>query len=337
MSSLPKPLRFVPYDELGDMPNIIVDGAAQDGTVLTLSHWPISGTPEQLKRDTSAEIAFVYVDTPEVHVDVEVVSNNHFDQDGLIGLFILVNPQTAQQYRELLIDAASAGDFGVYENRNAARISFTLYALTDPSRSFLSRSIFDLPNEKKVAALYIELLAELPKILTDIESYKNCWESEEKHLLFSTELINNGAVVIEEKPELDLASVRIPVDSTTSRKDQIPVNMDSLCHPYAIYSSTLCNRVLLICGNAFEFRYRYESWVQLVTRRPLPRVSLNDLVEQLNRIETSGGEWVSDGVDQITPNMTLTGSNGSSIPEPEITCMLQDYLANQPGAWNPYG
>ena len=46
-------MRFVPYHELNDStPNIIVDGAAGPGTVLTLSHWPKSGTPEALKRDT---------------------------------------------------------------------------------------------------------------------------------------------------------------------------------------------------------------------------------------------------------------------------------------------
>ena len=49
---------FVPYAEAADLPNIVVDGAAAAATVLTLSHWPKSGTPETLRADTSAEIVF---------------------------------------------------------------------------------------------------------------------------------------------------------------------------------------------------------------------------------------------------------------------------------------
>jgi hypothetical protein len=36
--------RFVAYEELGETPNIVVDGAGNAATVLTLSHWPKSGT-----------------------------------------------------------------------------------------------------------------------------------------------------------------------------------------------------------------------------------------------------------------------------------------------------
>ena len=90
-------MQFLPYEQLSAIPNIIVDGAARDSTVLTLSHWPHSPTPRELQRDTSAEIAFAYLDAPQFHVSAEAVSNNHFDEDGLIGIFTLVNPSVAQQ------------------------------------------------------------------------------------------------------------------------------------------------------------------------------------------------------------------------------------------------
>ncbi|MDP7452920.1 MAG: hypothetical protein QGE95_11700, partial [Arenicellales bacterium] len=95
-TSSQSPFEFVPYEALGESPNIIVDGAPNDFTVLTLSHWPKSGTPIELKRDTSAEIAFAYLDTPTFHRNVDVISNNHFDEDGLVGLFTLLDPQLAQ-------------------------------------------------------------------------------------------------------------------------------------------------------------------------------------------------------------------------------------------------
>src|ERR1017187_3358437 len=114
-------MRFVPFDELDSSPNIIVDGAAGTGTILTLSHWPKSGTPAGLKRDTSAEIVFAYLDTPSFHVQAEIASNNHLGGDALIAIYDVLEPATAGQLRELLMDAAKAGDFGIYERRDAAR------------------------------------------------------------------------------------------------------------------------------------------------------------------------------------------------------------------------
>src|SRR5262245_1226541 len=102
-------MRFVPYERLDDSPNIIVDGAAGRGTVLTLSHWPKSGTPVHLKRDTSAEIVYAYLDSPSSQVAADVVSNNHFDEDGLVGIFALIDRRAGDKYRELLLDTASAG------------------------------------------------------------------------------------------------------------------------------------------------------------------------------------------------------------------------------------
>src|SRR4030095_3939955 len=97
-------MRFLPYPQAAALPNIVVDGAAAANTVLTLSHWPQSGTPAVLRADTSAEIVFHYLDTPSVHVDVDPVTNNHFDEDGLIGIFTLLDPSFAAPQRDLFVD-----------------------------------------------------------------------------------------------------------------------------------------------------------------------------------------------------------------------------------------
>ena len=104
-------MKFIPYEGTLKNPNIIVDGTANEATVLTLSHWRQSGTPEPLLGDTSAEIVFNYLDSPQYHVDASVVSNNHFDEDGLVGVFSLIDPEFAFRHRELLIAVANAGDF----------------------------------------------------------------------------------------------------------------------------------------------------------------------------------------------------------------------------------
>ena len=107
-------MRFVPYEALGDLSNIIVDGSANAHTVLTLSHWPASGTPAALSGDTSTAIVFNYLEAPAFHVEAAAVSNNHFDEDGLLGIFALLTPDEALKRRDLMLDVASAGDFGTY-------------------------------------------------------------------------------------------------------------------------------------------------------------------------------------------------------------------------------
>jgi len=85
------PFRFVPYDELGATPNVIVDGSANAHTTLTLSHWPRSGTPLEYRDDLSAQIAFRFLDHPRGYEPAEIVSNNHFDEDGLVSVFALAD------------------------------------------------------------------------------------------------------------------------------------------------------------------------------------------------------------------------------------------------------
>ena len=52
---------FVPPEDLGGAPHVVVDGARLPGTVLSLSHWPDAGTPPALAADTSAAIVDRYL------------------------------------------------------------------------------------------------------------------------------------------------------------------------------------------------------------------------------------------------------------------------------------
>ena len=174
--------RFVTYEELGNTPNIVVDGTGNPATEITLSHWPKSGTPRALKADTSTEIVFNYLATPRLHVTAAAVSNNHFDEDGLAGIYALIEPDTATAARDLLIDIAHAGDFATYRHRQAARVAFTISAFADPERSPLDRTIFDLPYPAQCAALYAELLPRFGEIVAQTDRFKDCWVNEDEVL-----------------------------------------------------------------------------------------------------------------------------------------------------------
>jgi hypothetical protein len=329
-------MRFVPYERLDGSPNIIVDGSAGPGTILTLSHWPKSGTPASLKRDTSAEIVFAYLDSPSAYVPADIASNNHFDEDGLIGIFTLVDPATAEKYRELLLDAARAGDFGVFKRRDAARIAFTISAYADPDTSPLPAELFALPYPEMASQLYGQLLELMPNLLTNIGAYKQHWEAEDQKLAASEELIEQGRITIEEKPALDLAVARIPEDLTAQPVHRFTQKRLAECHPFTLHSRTPCTRLLIIQGQHIEFQYRYESWVQLASRRPPARIDLNPLARELNQEETSGGLWAFDGVERITPRLHLQGSSGTSLPSVTIQEKLEQHLSTGPPAWDPY-
>lgn len=326
----------MPYDQLNSSPNIIVDGAATSGTVLALSHWPKSGTPAKLKRDTSAEIVFAYFDSPDFHVHVEAVSNNHFDEDGLVGIFALTNPAIAEKHRELLMDAANAGDFGFYKLRDAARIVFAISAYADSNLSPLDKQLFALPYPQMAGRLYEHLLEVLPGLLTDLRDYKHLWEAEDAKLSASEELIENGDITIEEQPHVDLAVIRIPEDLPSKPVHRFTQTRLAECHPFALHNRTNCSRLLILQGQHIQFQYRYESWVQLVSRRPPPRVDLNDLARELNQEETSGGHWVFDGVEQITPRLHLEGRTRTSLSPEDIKRRLERHLTTGLPAWNPY-
>jgi hypothetical protein len=329
-------MRFVPYQQLDTAPNIIVDGAAGPGTILTLSHWPHSGTPAKLKRDTSAEIVFAYLDAPSAHVQADTVSNNHFDEDGLVGIFTLIEPVIAEKNRELLLDTASAGDFGVFKRRNAARISFTISAYADPETSPLPAELFARPYLEMAGELYTQLLKLMPDFLVNPGAYEKYWKPEDDKLAASEDLIAQGCITIEERPALDLAIVRLPEDLEADPVHRFTQKRLAECHPFTLHSRTACTRLLILQGQHVEFQYRYESWVQLASRRPPPRVDLKPLASGLNEEETSGGRWVFDGVDRITPRLHLEGSFHTSLPIVALQERLEQQLSTGPPAWDPY-
>ncbi len=323
-------MRYLPYHELAETPNIIVDGAGNDHTVMTLSHWPHSGTPVELKDDLSAQIVFRYLDRPDLHVDVEAVSNNHYDEDGLVGMYAILNPDEARVWRELLVDVAAAGDFQTYRLREAARIAFTLSAFSDPKRSPLDPELFRRPYLDTTAALYQELLSRLPEMLRGPQAFRRYWESEDVWLSRSEEAISQGKIEIEEVPEPDLAVIHLPDDPDLGGPGQ------SGCHPMALHNATRCFRILLMQGRRYEIRYRYETWVQYISSHLRPRVDLGPLARRLSEEEGGGAAWLFDGVEKITPRMRLTGAAESRIAPERFRRQVEEFLRSAPPAWDPY-
>jgi hypothetical protein len=84
-----------------------------------------------------------------------------------------------------------------------------------------------------------------------------------------------------------------------------------------------------------EVRQRYESWVERVTDRPRPRRDLFIFADALNRWEASGGQWVYDGVEQLTPALRLIEAEASTISSEVFLTQLIEFLRLAPPAWIP--
>jgi hypothetical protein len=314
-------MRYVPWDELKGRPNIIVDGYPADGTLITLSHWRGSGSPDELADDLSTQIAFRYLDRPDLKVDADLVSNNHFDEDGLAGIYAVLHPDEALARREQIIEVASAGDFGVFADRDAARIAFSLMTMADEDRSNLGSEIFSRPYPQQSALLYEEGLARFPEMLEHPDRFKGLWQLEDAWFERDDERARTGAITIEERPEIDLAIVRLPDDGDPAFESEFSLLG---AHQSAIHNRTRLNRVALIRGDRYAVRYRYETWVQYVSTPTMPRIDLSPLAEDLTAQETGDSRWEFDGNDALTP--WLKSSAASSLTPEDFVATVDGFL-----------
>ena len=104
----------------------------------------------------------------------------------------------------------------------------------------------------------------------------------------------------------------------------------------AIHNATRCNRILFQQGRRYTFVYRYESWVQFMSRPPPSRVDLSQLAEALSMDESGAKQWTFEGVSEITPRMELSGDRESSSPPDIFATKVAKFLAKAPAAWDPY-
>ncbi len=332
----PPALRFAPYEETAHVPNVVVDGRANPATVLTLSHWPQAPCPPDLRRDLSAQSALAYLEATSRHGDAELVTNNHFDQDGLMSVYALVDPVGATRRADILVEVARAGDFALTPSAEAARVSMAIAACADPERSPLDASTFTGSYDDSCARLYAELLPQMSQWLDDPGACRALWVDEDAQLRADRAWLESGRVTIEEVPELDLTVVTLPAGTRSTGGHRFGGMWSELIHPLALHAVIDGLAVLLIQGQTVELRYRYESWVQFQSRAVRPRVDLTTVAEELSQREPGAGRWVFDGVAALTPALHLVDAPGTALDPGQIRQLVTDAMRTQPPAFDPY-
>ncbi len=282
-------------------PHLMIDGGAQPGTALTLSHWPGSGTPWALKADLSSQIVFNYLRQPVFHVDVPFATNTHFDVDGLVGVWTALNPAKALPDDARLNDIASAGDFQQFEQLESLRAAKVFEHIDD----------------------YVEGLARFEEVLKNLDAHKDIWAEEEDTFKQGMSAFAAGEWKADERFKLDLSILR-------------PKSAQSIePSPYALNRVAHCYGMAILTPGRPRFYYRYESWVQYVSRPIHARVELSGLAAQLTSLETQGAQWGFDGIDAIAPALK---PNGVSSIDPELfLSLLIAQLENPKGdRWEPW-
>ena len=326
-------MRYVPFGpELEGVPNVIVDGLANAATVLALSHWPRSATPDVLKADTSAEIVFNYLRSPDAEAlrgDAEAVSSNQFDIDGLMGLWAMLHPEEALEHAELVVAIAECGDFERWTGEHAAKAVCALHGLESMESSPLHHGLVAIVDPvERTAYLYNELLSFVPALLRDIDALEGYWHDEYERIVTGRRLFAQGGVEMKEMPELDMAVFTLPED----------------VHPNAVNERTQCSRVVLV-NEEFRYlvRYRYESWVEYQSREFPPRIDLGPFADFLQTFEGNPGYWKADDVASMVPLLRLQDEDEdvapSSITPGLFVKLLAQFLGdnaeNESLLWSP--
>ncbi len=304
----------------------MVDGAPRANTACTLSHWPGTPTPHACWADLSAEIVLQAIDRGDVvPADVEAVTIDHHDVDALISLAFLCIEGLAGEHRQLLVEAARVGDFGVVRDRQAARIAFALEAILGAPSPPSSGS------DRVHSALGL-----LPELAREPGAFEDLWKEQDAAFDASRQALAEGWASIEERHEHDLAVVRVERGGDEARRGRWA---DGALHRAALHSSTDCLRVATIVGERFELRYRYESWVRMASRRARPRVDLSAAACELTAAEPDGVRWGFEGAGAITPALAPLDGRPSALSTAaflDVVCRHLEELDRHEPAWDPY-
>ncbi|AKD03822.1 DUF6687 domain-containing protein [Pontibacter korlensis] len=289
--------QFIPFSEVKNKKAIVVDSTHANGVML--SHWKGAPTPEGVKDDTSAAIVLNALRQELTDLDLPYVTANHFDIDGFVGVWALLNPELALENEELLRQMALIGDFRELDlNHPLAGEALKLVCWINGKERELFYKPFEADEmEEKEAAQCVQkfkyFLREFTRVLKDPDWERGAWEDEVGGALLGYRDMYKPDTKITRHPEIGLIIIETPHP----------------LHYYALFGRTQGFDMVLTCykDNKFELEYKYTTWVDIVSRPTLPRLSMAPLAARLNELEASGRSWTHDSVTDTGPLLRLDG------------------------------
>lgn len=290
---------FVPFAALRRQPTIVVDSVGL-GAALTLAHWRGAATPESLRDDTSAGAVLRALHCPETPgLEAQAVTANHFDIDGFVGVWSLLNPGLALQHEPLLRLVATLGDFREIDFANPlANHALQLVCWLNAEEKARFYEPFGAPARRRRED---EASAEkfawfLPRFAEKLESTgagRAAGAPACEQVRQATAVAQGPATRRIDYPNIGLVVIRTP--------GPLPY--------YALFGPTVGFDIVLSIydGQRYELECKYTTWVDLESRPTLPRLALAPLAARLNELEAGGRVWAADGLTDTGPLLRLAG------------------------------
>jgi hypothetical protein len=314
-------MRFQFYSEaLADVPKLSVDGTVANS--VHFSHWNGNETATELKADTSTEIALNLVTSPnkdQFTKNIDLVTNNHFDTDGMLSVWTVMTGEAAVKYRDVLISAAEAGDFSEYSSADGVRISLAIQGSDqatpeDDTGSPFARMLAgeDVNDD---ARCYELILPKLEDLLTNINDYEALWLAGWKKIVDALESFDRGSSTVTELNDSKLSLV-ILAPEIFSGSGFNPTRHSA---PYTAISKFVHGELFVIAipssdGWFYRIDYPYYSWAETVVRPMVKRRDLTNALQTLNSKEGNrNGRWQPDN-SEMTSAAKFTDSNLTLMP-----------------------
>jgi hypothetical protein len=273
---------MVPFGANARDGSISCDGLVPEAA-LDLSHWSGNHTPERYRRDTSTESALAYADDPADDA-LRRVTNNHFDTDGLLSVFALIQPEHARRHRALLIAAAEAGDF---EEWPSDERGLWLQAAVESLRRRAD-------NDTEAYAL---ALPALPEILDKLEQREELWRDKFDELVAAHRRATSGALEVVVEGAITLFIHR-------AGEPELPGPVLSRLGP-----DKCCRWLLAFERGDGTYHYRYErrrwAWADTVVRPRIAPPSRNACSRELGPGWTLKGDLGMTGLCRTAEPITL--------------------------------
>jgi len=328
-------MRFEFYsDALANVPKLSVDGTVDNA--IHFSHWRGNETPVSVKADTSTEIALNVVAAPNRHEltqGIDLVVNNHFDTDGVLSVWSMLNGARALPLGEKLIAAAEAGDFCEFSSVDAVRASIVIQGSDSPIDKSGSPLALKFSGEDFVdeARSYDLVLPKVEHVLTHTDFYESLWREPWRRIEVALDSFAKGESRVDEDLANKISLVTIAPAVFGS------AGFDPAAHaaPFAAISHYARGNLFLVAtplndGWAYRVDYPYYSWAETVVRPTIPRPDLSAAITALNEIEKSEtGRWVIDS-NELASAMKFAGVNNqltvSQIAPDVVARALADTL-----------
>jgi hypothetical protein len=307
-------MRFEFYSSaIADVPKLSVDGTVDNA--IHFSHWQGNQTPQSVKADTSTEIALNVVASPDRHEltqGIEFVTNNHFDTDGVLSVWAMLNGERALRLREKLIAAAEAGDFCEFSSVDAVRASIVIQGSDSPIDKSGSPLALKFSGEDFVdeARSYDLVLPKVEHVLTHTDFYESLWREPWKRIEVALDSFARGESRVDEDLVNKISLV------TLAPAIFGPRGFDPAAHaaPFAAISHHARGNLFVIAtplsdGWAYRVDYPYYSWAETVIRPSIPRPDLSGAITALNEIENRETDrWVVDS-SELASAIKFSGVN----------------------------